>query len=516
MPGKCITTLHEKRFSFVSAIQLNHKFIFHPIHFADTRRSKRETMSADAVDTNDETKRPRLRHKRRGEAATAAAAAAAEKLVNEIGLPSLLDLNDDCLYELMEMLPATALAALASSCTRLRAIARKVFHIYHTNRYVKFDLQKVADENQESRCIPRILNVLRLFGDMIVKLDVTFGKSPQCDVANIAVAKWMCIYGSDKIEYLKLSRCRGPVCNELANGAALFRNVRDIELMYSDAICGRYLSVSHQLEKLVILGPKCVEHFAHTFPKLRTFSWSYSVFSQSIFRADKVALEQFLGRHQNLTDLTMSSLKPCNMEQLSELHQLESLTISLVEREDDIWPLGRLRNLKRLTVTLYGDSERELVRFLNRSDSVHNMEKITMIYFRLSISHEMMEAISRYTNLSVLELKEVNQMDDTHLVHLYKLHELRELTVTQSWLISTDGICGIIRNLPKIELLSLRLCSVAFDRRIYRGLGELYRQRARKLTILNHSISLENISEQFKDENLSDYVKCFQSKCKSH
>lgn len=476
-------------------------FVFH----VGRRNLKRLLILSGMGQTHGESKRPRLRQ------AIVLPSVNEENIDDD--LPSLLDLNDDCLYEILTMLPVMTLSSIASTCTRLKDIARKVFNIIHKNTFLEFELH--ADSMQKNYEVSNFLHVLRTFGDMIIKLNVTFGRSPQFDEANTIIAKWMCTYCTDKIEYLKLGRCRGPACNELVNGAVLFRNVRELDLLYCDSTVGQYLHVAKQLESIVIYGPKCVEHFSHTFPKLQSFRWNYSVFSNEIFRADSSAFEQFLRRHSNITAISMSSLKPCNVDQISQMNHLTTLDFSVVEREDTIWPLGRLRSLKSLTVTLYGDAERQLVRFLNHSESLNTIKKIKLIYYRLSISHEMMEAICRYKNLNTLELNEVNQMEDNHLIHLYNLRELRSLTVTQSWLISTDGMVGVIRNLPKLQLLNLRLCSVAFDRFTYRQLAEWYRHREHKLIIKNHSISFESITAQFKDENLLDYVECYQSKCKS-
>lgn len=82
----------------------------------------------------------------------------------------LLELNDHCLLQILENLYAAEdLSAVALTCTRLRAIARKVYKCYRRDVVLHKDMTHPTTQ--------QFVGILRNFGDMITSITIALAEN---------------------------------------------------------------------------------------------------------------------------------------------------------------------------------------------------------------------------------------------------------------------------------------------------------------------------------------------------
>jgi len=117
---------------------------------------------------------------------------------------NLLAVVDDCLREIFNNLTVPELAAIASTCTRFRTIAREVFASLHKSKRLKISVIDIREYgyHDEGRVAAAIL---RHFGDLLTNVEVYFVNRVSNVISyNTRVFQLMTKYCTGKLEMLNL------------------------------------------------------------------------------------------------------------------------------------------------------------------------------------------------------------------------------------------------------------------------------------------------------------------------
>lgn len=128
---------------------------------------------------------------------------------------NLQDMNDDCLVEIFKHLSVRRLADVASTCTRFRTIARKVFSLRHKSNCVEIEIEDTYYYPKDAKYHQQSAALLRNFGDLMTDLKVIFEYEAELEFKNTSVMSLMTKYCTGpleklELEYLSIGGCRTP------------------------------------------------------------------------------------------------------------------------------------------------------------------------------------------------------------------------------------------------------------------------------------------------------------------
>lgn len=96
-----------------------------------------------------------------------------ESKQSDLRLIHVLDLNDDCLYDIFNMLNCIDLSSIDQTCQRFRRVAGDIFRRKHTAiNLTMSDLQGYSNVGTSQLTLLQIRNLLKGYGSQIQKLQV--------------------------------------------------------------------------------------------------------------------------------------------------------------------------------------------------------------------------------------------------------------------------------------------------------------------------------------------------------
>lgn len=408
---------------------------------------------------------------------------------------NLLDLNDDVLVEICIDYTVADLNSIASTCTRLRIIAHRVFSLRHkSNRLDVFidpfdiGINDFAAKRQE------LLSIFRNFGDLLTDLQVCFSRHHSDRSSfNTRVYNSMVMYCTGKINRLELNWCGTLQLDQIVDAAALFRNVKELTvLLYSSKgseSC--FVSDTSQITKLnlrMFHSTEIVNYLSRDYPQLESLTLD-TVFKLNL---DLQEIKKVLKRHPNINELHLNRCPFPDLSLVDELPELRQLSISDASY-DTLEPVARLDKLQQLSFAIDNEDE-ALIDFCNTSKSTQSLEDLSLKVY-LFDRDRFLIGLTRFTNLKYLSIHscecDYQRFDDSFLRYLHSLTKLRSLSIDGLlYYIRSNGLVDLVQQLPDLERLVLN--NRAFHKWIYlkestfEQIREIYQTRRQRLIIYNY------------------------------
>lgn len=405
---------------------------------------------------------------------------------------NILDINDDCMFEIFTNLTVTELANAASVCSRFKTIARDVFSSRHKSICFEVNISSTERRRQAT-------DILRNFGDLLTKLKVRFIRHKD---ANIFVINLLLMYCTENLDTLELRYCRALQPEKIINATALFRNVKELILIDSKAIDDFFLSDAKKLIRLTLeeYNPKAVVKFlSNDYPQLQALA----VRNQEVGR-NKIDIVGFLKRHPNVIELELRGGGVYDLSSIGECQFLRKLSILDCEN-CKITPIVHLENLTTLKI-LTGYGCQSAIGLLMASKSSQSLEELSLSGYLEDDVEELIPLVRRFTNLKQFSFTTNDDVGDDMLNELRCLKELRVLSVGGDLLISSDCLVDLVQELPQLEQLTLHpdqhLDCIQLQKATFLRICEIYRTRNKKLMISNFDGSDEELRKKKRKELL--------------
>lgn len=375
---------------------------------------------------------------------------------------NLLELNDDVLVEIFHDFSLTELIGVASTCSRLRTIARRVFTLRYNTEYFDIGEALLYHSNLRGRHRAK-LATFRIFGDLFTKLKVSFSF---IDI-NMRAFNSIVMYCSRTLEGLELNDCRCVSLYTFIDATALYQNLKELSLEGWATDFMKFLS--------------------HDYPKLRTLKLDSSCDDD----VNVNGMANFMKRHTNLIEINLRHCRAVDISWIVELPQLRSLKYHHRRQSTvNLQPITLFENLKTLII------QNEIVQveeFLEKSMSYQSLETLAFSCsksYMVEIEKRFMLALMRFTNLQYLRIQTYIHFDDINLAHFHQLEKLRELNITGNFAITGNGLVNLVLHLPLLELLCLDAGGGEYKRiqllkSTLSRIGGICRGRNQKLKIWN-------------------------------
>lgn len=163
---------------------------------------------------------------------------------------NLLEIIDECLLKIFENLSVPELGVIASTCSRLKTIARDVFSRHHKLNCLEIGIHSTEHRQQAAA-------ILRHFGDLLTKLKVTYSHSSRDKASNTFLFNMMTMYCTKTLDRMELRHCYYLQSDDIVDAKALFRNVKELILEDSPRIHAPFLSDAKELTRLTLNGLHC-------------------------------------------------------------------------------------------------------------------------------------------------------------------------------------------------------------------------------------------------------------------
>lgn len=349
----------------------------------------------------------------------------------------LLEMNDDCLLEILEYLTTTELATVASTCTRLRALARRIFKCNH----------QVAVFNHLTKPpnMQQFVSILRHFNDLVnsivVKLEQDAPETPDQIVetnqmyTNLfnAIIKYC---SATRIDDLILSHVKNLIYDDISDAESLLRKVKKLALMHCDDIFGQYVNNSTELEILIVNHIRCHSTsnaiLRNQFPRLKfllLFDYEDKSTEAGHTTITITEMNTFLSNHKELEELNLHLNQDCDysLSLIADMKLLKSLRLFNTSSED---AFGVLASLSTLETLLLSSADvflpQMVVKFLNECASADTLEELSIQLFETSNCrcNEIKNALKRFNQLKSLDIGYNIHIDITNLTTELQLERL--------------------------------------------------------------------------------------------
>lgn len=410
---------------------------------------------------------------------------------------NLLDLNDDCLAEIFSKLTVPQLGDVACTCIRFQNIARQVFPLLQSkSNGVDLGVGWPFTNGDYIAYQRQIAPILRNFGDLVTKLNVTFcGKNSY----NTSVFNLIANYCTGTLERLELRCCLSLHLDQINDANAIFRNVKQLILHRSYIVEGSFLADAKELTELTLTGfysTRVLDFLSNDYPNLKSITVKNSSMD---WEEVEININNFLERHPHLIECHLDGYDFDNISAIAGMPELRKLSIWLCGNYI-IRPIAQLDKLTAMQLSANGSDQLE---FLDTSRSSETLEELVLNCF-LDDGTRLLKSLARFSNLNLLSIKLHFVLDDNGLALLRHLPKLRVLAIGGPTSITADGVINLIRYLPHLQQLSLD--DHRFNKRTqmqestYLRICEIYQNRSQPLTIYNYNVLDDEHSECICEE----------------
>lgn len=410
---------------------------------------------------------------------------------------NLLELNDDVLITIFSNFNVSELNTIATTCTRLRFIARKVFSVYHKSNCL--DLH----HHDHIHCGLISVDVLQNFGDLATNVKTEWQDMFEDQVKAFSTLVKYCTGPLERLEMVGISK------PENIDPTPLFRNVKELSLSFSEV--ADFLSDARQLTTLTLIVmdfPDVVKILSYDLPKLQ----SVTLDLDNCDDEDLTELKANLKRHTGLTEFVA---KNCNFDDLifvGELPELKTLSIGNFDHVKlEISPLETLQNLTSLD--LRGNiTDQLLIDCLKTSKSHETIEKLELNCCGPGDMIQLVGVLRRFTKLKHLSVSLYNKVDSSLFAGIHRLKKLRVLMIfadIEDMLFTGDDLVNLVQHLPHLEELTLgpdEKDSIELKKPTYLRICDVYRSREQKLTIYDYDTGGDNEHLETKQH----FAECHQ------
>lgn len=424
----------------------------------------------------------------------------------------LLDLNDDCLIALFSKLPIEDLNSMALTCTRLRTVAQDTFKYTHKSKIVDLDKSIINNEKQLAR-MRDLSQIFRIFGSMMTRISITFQigiiYDPKTYLANTKLLNLMIKYCVGSLETLRFQFCRHLVWKKITGEEALFRNLKEFELIEGDYTCDKFAQYVKQVTKLSINGGSFEKYLKNYYPNLKSFTLNLNWHGKK----NRLLLEGFLQQHTDLTELHLFAVERMDYSIVANMTQLTSLTVDQFHakiEECSLMALAQLENLTSLTLS----TNSQTGQLLKNLASAESLRELSLTFGSWSQNESEMEGIAHCRNLRKLHLDRRWDLEDKHLIYLHGLHGLQELIVQEPDDVTADGLIGLINHLPQLKKLNWCYASrpVKLSEQTCLDIVNIYRRRNQQFIINFFEFERNKTKLQSKKSGFEQFVKYYHDR----
>lgn len=366
----------------------------------------------------------------------------------------LVDLNDDCLYDILKHVSIIDLCSLTESCCLLLEVGNEIFKRKHKI----YDFSSMCIETVEAR------RVFQTFGWLIIELEIDL--SSHSNAASIMDAV---VENCTSLESLTLYTYAIPDGQDKITGMGLFfqklkklhlvdvkikRKSKSWKEMQDGFITpnGNFLDLFTNCDSLTNLTVKdCYDFdivlFSSTFPKLHHFEYEGTMDS---------TIGCFALRHKNLKGFNVECYEFMDhipvLKSVVNFKYLERLRFGmnpkLVHTDTSLKSLERLPYLRELRIHYVGDYTTKLIEVLPKLSSTLEILELQYCYS----NSELMSVVVQLKNLRFFRLCDSGEVNDINLIgelkHLAELH----LDCLGTKALNPIPIVSRLQNLTKLTL----------------------------------------------------------------
>lgn len=419
------------------------------------------------------------------------------------------------MLEIFENLAITELASIASTCTRLRTLARKIYKC--SKPVLEFGSLDKTPNMQE------FVSMLRHFGDLADSITIALvqdaQEEPDQREANRVHTKLI----NALIEYstasrtdsltLHLANFRNLMYADMPEAASLFRKVKRLILIQCDNILGQYMSNSAELEALYIKTSSSSNLNAilcNQFPRLKMFVLHCKENDNEL---NITEVNTFLSRHKELEHLALTLTENCDFSLIADMKQLTGLSLFRIFYANNAMNMDSFRALRRISTlqslvfcSSRGEEDEyvpELVEFLNECASADTLEKMQIVTFGEPHCrcNALKDALQRYTQLKSFYFGTGINVDVTDLTNgLQKLENLGDISFDFQFdnVVNFRNVLNlratVFRYLSRMHELNWCFC-YNFDEDEYEYLGDIHCEVDGVSFVFNENFDDESVDE---------------------
>lgn len=398
---------------------------------------------------------------------------------------SLVDLNDDCLFVILEFLDVDALTSIAATCNRLCTIARIVFQ-----RNTEFHRLKVFDviDAHGAKAPLFIKTHLKLFGRLIKTVSVDFSAhaewqfplDPRPLIPKIFTT--LAAYCTGTLDELQLHGIDLPP-KLIRTTEPLFRHLKCLKLDLCDDKCvSRILAISLNVQELDIHGRMDEGDLHNCYRNLVRFTL---VYRHDNFDLCPVSLERFLVLHHQLKYVKLMPECDFDLAVFRRTANLEELEFHgnpyrIVQSARPFPQQLTASSLKRLTLNCLF---RSAANMLNALPIQHSLEHLDVQHCCIDL--DFIHSLSQLRELRTLKLSFMDNPSDFCMDQLYGLNELEEISLASPRTINASCLVSLLRRVDSLKRLTFidmgRVGQI--NRDVYRQLVAECREKGKKLVI---------------------------------
>lgn len=390
---------------------------------------------------------------------------------------SIIDLNNDCLTEIINYLNPINLLAIAESCSLLRDIACQVV-ARSQNKPIFIERFNMTDQYEW------FLRLLRNLGCALEKWNICYDRTSDIEKLKrlVSLSIGYCNHGSKN--NLILRQLIGPPILSIVElvPRLTFCYCRDL---------GAMSAINCVKLKLIDINANLADCFnlkTSYFPNL------YSLYIKGYEQLHD--LRKFMSRLRYLKRLKMINCGGSGLQYVSDHRILEKLSI-ISAHNLDIMPLVKLKCLRKLILNIepatredqIGDISNDLMytKFLNKFGSYATLEHLELN--RVVIYDGLGSAIRRFKCLQILKFNDMLKGDNKIFNYVPNLSKLKILgffgSLNTSINIPKNDIVDIVTRLPTLIELQLRSLEFVLDDVTYMKLVQICCNNDRYLRVNN-------------------------------
>lgn len=392
---------------------------------------------------------------------------------------NMLDMNDDCLYEILNHLNCMELCVVDQTCIRLRKIARNLFRVKHS----AIDLTQQPNASKLSLAYVKHLFVH--FGSEIQKLKInanSFHSSERSAILellfrNCTALRHLCLTGFCVYKkYYEINEALFAEMEELSfDLCKLNENIRNMFIKCK------------QLRKLTIravtnLNGSCL---SVRFPRLT----SISLVLNAHLRPEHLCL--FINANKQLKSIELlqnNLLSDSILTSISrKLRQLECLHVDFNQFINFEKNLNLLSSLKNLCDLQMDCNDSDVSSFIER---LATKDKIEILHLsNVVVDEHLIDALAKCKRLKTLKFC-CTEISERYLMELAKrLIELNDFHVSKCHSVDSHAFIHFVDLARRLQTLHISNSDIRIDDEFVQRLVQIYTARKSKLVINLYGIN---------------------------
>lgn len=347
---------------------------------------------------------------------------------------NILDLNDDCMREILEYLDLCELVAVADVCCYFRRIAQIHFSTTKYNHLEIATVHKVSGMSGVSK-------ILRNFGAFIVSIDVQH--MSDCFFFNIS---------NNDMEVERMSRIETKIMKlirQYCDGS--LQNLKWDFSNLSDGIVSMMQPLISQLKTLHL----CARTNCKLFLKFLSKTEVLKVETLLLWaeKIDASIIDEFLAKcpHLKKIEIRCVNVDGDVFEPIAtHVPLIENIKFTTNKSVDSTY-LGNLSKLNALEICSCGSNFRQAIAAM--ADSQVPIDHLKLFSLDLfGYADHFVKSVSKFENIKSLTLYRINGWTLTHLIDSVKwLDELVELQLILTFTLSINSLLDLIENARALQ-----------------------------------------------------------------